>query len=66
MLHKIKIDKVLTPKNRLYITKNIDDRLIHGVLESAGIKMSRTNRPVYSVIEDIHIKIDLSIPKAGE
>jgi hypothetical protein len=64
MTYTIKVDRVLTHKDRLYITKNMDDRLIYGVLESAGVKMSRASRPIYSVDKEIHIKIELSTPKA--
>jgi hypothetical protein len=63
MTRTIKVERILTPKDRLYITKNTNDRLIYGVLAFAGIKMSRSSRPVYSVEEEIHIKIELSPSK---
>ena len=57
---------MLTPKDRLHITKNINDKIIHGVLLSSGIKMTRASRPVYSVTESVHIKIELIIPEINE
>jgi hypothetical protein len=66
MTYTNKIDRVLTPKDRLHITKNINDKIIHGVLLSSGIKMTRASRPVYSVAESVHIKIELIIPEINE